>query len=367
MGEEDNMKISFYANRTQFDGDALEKRGLGGSESALINLSRALREILSPNDTITIYNGKRNREEYNGIIYKSHNDFIMECKNFNQDVFISLRDHGPFFTPYIDSKLKILWSQDDMHELGLQDLQRTIYARENVDFFLAISEYAKGEIQKGFLEKKVYLQRNGYNHNLVGKDDFEFYHKRQPIAVYSSTPYRGLDVLTKIWPIIFEKCSKFGVSPKLKIFTGMELYGWSNSPFAPLYSALNNMGDIGVQLIGPVPQTNLYRELKYCKVMTYPNHFLETGCMAVLEAIACGVWIISTNLGALNEQVINGYNGYLINGDAHSDQYQNEFIDRSVDALCSDNIPINNCSTLIFSWKEQAENLLNIIRKEIPY
>ncbi len=24
--------------------------------------------------------------------------------------------------------------------------------------------------------------------------------------------------------------------------------GWSNSPFAPLYSALNNMGSIGVQV-----------------------------------------------------------------------------------------------------------------------
>lgn len=359
------MKISFYANRTQFDGDALEKRGLGGSESALINLSRALNESLSPNDEITVYNGQRKKEEYNGITYKSHNDFLIDCKNFNQDVFISLRDHAPFFVPYIDSKIKILWSQDDLNERGLQDLQNRIYPRENVDFFLAISEYAKGEIQKGFPEKKVFLQRNGYNDKLISKE--VFYKPRSPIAVYSSTPYRGLDVLTEVWPIIFNECSKNGISPKLKVFSGMELYGWSNSPFQPMYEVLRRMEDIGVQLVGPIPQTNLYRELQYCKVMTYPNHFLETGCMSCTEAIACGVWIISTNLGALNEQVQNGYNGYLIEGNAHSPQYKAEFIDRSVDALCSDSLPINDCSTLVLSWKEQANNLLKIIRKENPY
>lgn len=358
------MKISYYSNRTQFDGDALEKRGLGGSESCLINLTRAIKELL-PNSEITVYNGVRTSKEYNGIIYKSHNDFISECRNFNQDVFISLRDTEPFMLPYIDAKIKVVHSQDDLNEPGLQNLQRSPYARENVDFFLAISEYAKGEIQKGFPEKKVYLQRNGYNDKLIDKDNF--YKPRSPIAVYSSTPYRGLDILTEVWPIIFNECSKNGVSPRLKIFSGMELYGWSNNPFQPMYEALRKMEDIGVQLIGPIPQTNLYKELQYCKVMTYPNHFLETGCMSVLEAIACGVWVVTTDLGALGEQVKDRYNGYLIKGDAHSDSYKREFIDKIVEALCDENLPKNDYSTLVFSWKQQAENLLNIIKKEILY
>ena len=355
------LKFSFYANRTQFDGDTLETRGLGGSESALINLTRALKKLL-PDSEITVYNGNRKPKDYNGILYKSHNDFISECKNFNQDVFISLRDTEPFKLPYIDSKIKALHSQDDLNELGLQDLQRRPYARENVDFFLAISKYAKGEIQKGFPEKKVYLQRNGFNSNLIDKEEYN--KPRRPIAVYSSTPYRGLDVLTELWPYIFIECTKNNVIPFLKVFTGMELYGWSNGPFESMYDTLRSYAKIGVELVGVIPQTQLYKELLETKVMLYPNHFLETGCMAVLEAIACGNWIVTTNLGALKEQVVDRYNGYLIEGDAHSREYKREFLEKAVESLCS-TIPRNDCSNLIFSWQQQAENLIDIISKEI--
>lgn len=357
------MKISFYSNRSQFSGDSLENRGLGGSESALINLTRSIKRTTKCE--ITVYNGNREPEDFDEIKYKSHMDFLSDCRNFKQDIFISLRNHEPFFVPYIDAKLKVLWSQDDMNELGLQDLQKQLYARENVDFFLAISNYAKNEIKKGFPEKKVYLQRNGFNHLLINRDS-SFYKPRAPIAVYSSTPYRGLDVLTELWPTIFKRCSDKGVSPKLKVFSGMELYGWSNTPFEPMYNQLRNMEDIGVQLVGPIPQSNLYRELQYCKVMTYPNHFLETGCMAVLEAIACGVWIISTDLGALGEQVVDGYNGKLIRGNAHTDDYKTKFIDLTVDALCCD-YEIKDPSGYVFTWDRQTKNLFDIISKELGY
>lgn len=357
------MKFAFMSNRTQFDGDSLEKKGLGGSESALINLTRALKRLI-PDCKIIVYNGEREPTEYNGILYKSVRDFYCECRSFKQDVFISLRGPEPFSVPYIDSKVKVLWSQDDMNELGLQDLQNNRYSRANIDFFLAISNYAKREIEKGFPEKKVYLQRNGYNANLISDNNFK--NQRTPIAVYSSTPYRGLDVLTELWPRIFEKCADKLVSPVLKVFSGMDLYGWSDSPFKPLYDVLNSMASIGVRLIGPIPQANLYKELQYCKVMAYPNHFLETGCMAVLEAIACGVWVVTTNLGALNEQVISGYNGCLIEGDSHSKQYKDKFVEETANALCND-LSFNDNSKYVFSWDQQAKNLIDILRNELWY
>lgn len=353
------MKISFVSNRTQFDGDALETRGLGGSESAVINLSRSLKRLL-PDSIITIYNGMRTVKEYHGIIYKSLNDFYSECKNFNQDLFISLRGPEPFTLSYIDAKCKCLWSQDDLHEKGLQWLQKNEYAKSNIDFFLAISEYAKGEIQNGFPEKKVYLQRNGYNSRLISTEKFIKY--RNPIAVYTSTPYRGLDVLTECWPMIYNFCVRDGYTPELRVFTGMQLYGWSDEPFKPLYESLEKMP--GVKLYGAIPQTQLYKELLECKVMCYPNHFLETGCMSVLEAIACGVWVVTTDLGALKEQVVDGYNGALIKGDAHSDYYKTDFINKSMEALCNPTLPRRNCDHLIFSWDQQARNLINIIKKE---
>ena len=352
------LKISYFSDRMPFAGNYLETRGLGGSESCVINLTRNMKELL-PSAEITVYTGNRNKtEEYNGVIYKGLNQFYSECRTFDQDAFISLRSHKPFYLPIIDAQIKILHSQDDMNEGGLQELSRSNYAKENIDLFLSVSNYAKYEIEKGFPGKDVILQRNGYNQKLACGNIL----KKDPICFYSSTPFRGLDVLTELWPYIYAECEKRGVKPKLWVFTGMALYDWSDDNFKGMYDRLNSMQ--GVTLFGPVPQYELYKYLAQTKVMLYPNTFLETSSMAVVEAIACGNWVVTTDLGALNEQVRNGYNGYTIPGNAQSEEYKNQFIGMAIDALCKD-IQLPDCSNLIFSWREQAEKLLTLIHNKI--
>jgi len=358
------MKVSFYSNRIKFSGDTLEKVGLGGSESALINISTCWKKQF-PVDEITVYNGndKREKQDYNGVIYKTMTDFYSDIRSMNIEAFISLREMFPFKLPYIDSKLKILWSQDDMNEGDLQKLQINKYARGNIDFFFAISDYAKREIQKGFPKKEVLLQRNGYREDWIDNSE-NLKDMRYPVAVYTSTPFRGLDVLAQCWKEIYDKCVIKGFTPTLKVCTGMSLYQQSEDSFKNLYDHLRSLPM--VEFIGAIPQRKLYEELKECKVMLYPNHFLETGAMSVLEALANNLWIVTTDLGALGEQVRDGVNGFLIGGDAHSEEYKRQFIQLSVDSLCESLVPINpNSSGLIFSWEEQAVKMRKAIEERI--
>ena len=95
--------------------------------------------------------------------------------------------------------------------------------------------------------------------------------------------------------------------------------------------------------------------------MLYSNHFLETGAMAVLEALANGVWVVTTDLGALGEQVVDRKNGFLISGNAHSPEYKEKFIEKAIDSLTSDYTP--DSTGLIFSWQEQVEKLKNYIEE----
>ena len=95
--------------------------------------------------------------------------------------------------------------------------------------------------------------------------------------------------------------------------------------------------------------------------MLYPNHFLETGAMAVLEALANGVWVVTTDLGALGEQVKDGKNGFLISGNARSPEYKEKFIEKAIDSLTNDYMP--DSTGLIFSWQEQIKLLRNYIQK----
>src|SRR4030042_1064677 len=346
------MNITFYSNRIKFDGTFLEKQGLGGSESALINLSTCWKQEF-PEDTVTVFNTfYRKTEEINGVIWKGIVDFKSECKNASWDVFISLREPDPLLEPYIDSKLKFFWSQDDTNESGIQTIAANQFLQNRIDMILVISNHSYNDIKK-IISTPLFLLRNGYR-----KDWVEERTLRNPVAVYSSTPFRGLDVLAEVWPRIYEGCMNLGIEPDLRTYTGMGLYQLADRPAEKqLYNILERLPK--VTQFGPIPQQKLYEELKKAKVMLYPNHFLETGCMAVLEALANGVWVVTSKLGALPEQVVDQKNGFLIDGNAHSLEYKEKFIKKAIDSLTKNYIP--DSTGLIFSWQEQCIRLRKYI------
>ena len=351
------MKVCFYSSRLQFSGDTLVKQGLGGSESALVNISLCWKKQF-PKDEIVVYNGPTIRnQEYEGVIYKSVQEFKTEITSSRWDAFISLRECDPFLNPFINAKIKCFWSQDDMNERDLQRAKDQLYIRENIDLFFVISNYSLNNISQAFPEKDIVLQRNGYRSDWINTSN----NNRKPIAIYSSTPFRGLDVLTEVWKDIYDGCSKSGITPLLKVCGGMSLYQQSEDPFRELYKNLKDLP--GTEVIGSIPQRDLYSILHECKVMLYSNHFLETCSMAVLEALANGVWCVTTDLGALGEQVKEEVNGTLIEGDARSPEYQNKFIEASIEALESNYIP--NSNGLIFSWNEQSRKMRQSILERI--
>ena len=337
------MKIAFYANRMFIEGDFLTKIGTGGSESALINLTRSWKKNF-PEDEVVVFNGSTIRkQEYEGVKYKSVTEFKSDIVSNRWDAFISLRDHDPFLHPFINAKIKCLWSQDDMNEIGLKTIEKQLYMRTNIDLFFVISQHSKNSISSAFPEKDFVIVRNGYNSD-INKINNE---SKKLRAIYTSTPFRGLDVLAEVWKDIYDHS---GNNPELRIFSGMGLYRQDDSPFLELYNKLNILPNVKIN--PPISQYQLYKELQESTVMLYPNHFLETGCMAVTEALANGCWVITTDLGALGEQVRDKMNGNLIPGNSRSTEYKDTFTQLAINYFKS---PLNPYSSgLIFSWDNQS-------------
>jgi glycosyltransferase involved in cell wall biosynthesis len=118
-----------------------------------------------------------------------------------------------------------------------------------------------------------------------------------PILAYSSTPFRGLDVLLLAFPMI----RKAIPGASLRIFSGMGIYGdnETDKSFQSLYEISKVLP--GVEYVGPLGQLQLSKEIASADMLAYPSTFRETSCIAVMEAAAAGLYIVSTDLGALTE------------------------------------------------------------------
>ncbi|MBD2654402.1 glycosyltransferase family 4 protein [Synechocystis sp. FACHB-383] len=198
----------------------------------------------------------------------------------------------------------ILWNQHAHDQPAVQNLHKQ-KEREAYDAFFFISDWqAKCFIEKFDIEReKITIVRNAISfafEDLFKNQTSILTTKSKPITLaYTSTPFRGLDLLVDIFPKIREKFP----SAELKIFSSMKVYQMpdeqDSKDFGSLYEALNAIE--GVDYVGSLSQPELAKALKGVSILSYPNTFSETSCIAVMEALASGCHVITSDLGALPE------------------------------------------------------------------
>jgi tetratricopeptide (TPR) repeat protein/glycosyltransferase involved in cell wall biosynthesis len=152
---------------------------------------------------------------------------------------------------------------------------------------------------------------------------------RPPVLAYTSTPYRGLDLLLEAFPAIRRAVP--GVI--LKVFSGMGVYqvpeAEDRSRFGWLYQRCRQTD--GVEYLGSHPQEELAVALRSASVLAYPNSYPETSCIAVLEALAAGCLVVTSRRGALAETTA-GF-ARLVPADDDRPAYVEQFAAATVQAL----------------------------------
>ncbi|MBK4720926.1 tetratricopeptide repeat protein [Azospirillum sp. YIM DDC1] len=118
-----------------------------------------------------------------------------------------------------------------------------------------------------------------------------------PVLAYTSTPFRGLDVLLDSVPRL--RAAIPGTT--VRVFSSLEGYQVpaDQDPYAALYQRCRDTE--GVDYVGAVSQGALAEALRGATGFAYPNRFTETSCIAVMEALAAGCLVVSSALGALPE------------------------------------------------------------------
>jgi protein O-GlcNAc transferase len=147
----------------------------------------------------------------------------------------------------------------------------------------------------------------------------------EPWLAYVSVPYRGLEVLLDLFPEIRARVP----GARLGVFSSMKVYQGGDDPYQALYERCR--ATAGVQYFGSVPQPELAARLKGATVLAYPNVYAETACIAVMEAMAAGCAIVTSDLGALPETCA-GF-ARLVPADFQKPENRRRFVDETVAAL----------------------------------
>ncbi len=343
--------IVFYIgfNPQVWDPEVVEKFGMGGSEIAVVEVSKRLAEM--GNDVI-VYANCGNDGVFDNVKWVDINKFDgVTC-----DVFISSRKTHCFDSKYrVSSKINIAWS----HDVMLHDLVHMRYLQ--VDKIFALSNWHKKFMlnnNRCIIDDTVYVTSNG-----VDLERFKFKEKRNPHkAVYSSSPDRGLEELLLMWPYIKKEVS----NAELHILYGFD--GWDGyaraSGDTELSKRITNLKNLivdsakfDVVFHGKKDQKTLAKHFLTSGVMLYPTDFTETSCITAMEAQLAGCQIVTSPLAALNETASDSV---FINGQYKSDEYRKEFILKSVEAMTKtndiDRCTIRDNAVQRFSWDYVAND-----------
>jgi glycosyltransferase involved in cell wall biosynthesis len=138
--------------------------------------------------------------------------------------------------------------------------------------------------------------KNGFDDDLIVKSEFK--PKEKLKLVYTSTPWRGLDVLLSAMEQI--KTDKV----ELDIYSSTQIYGdhfkkISDNQFTALYDKAKTIKNVNYK--GYLNHKELMKILHTYDCYIHPSTFEETFCLAAMESLAAGLAVVTTDHGALYE------------------------------------------------------------------
>lgn len=310
-----------------YDGLTLSKRGLGGSESAVILMSKELAKL---GFSVTVFNNcidaKSEEGVFDGVTYIDLTR-LDQPNNYKFDVVISSRTVLPFLHPALwaqfanyspqrfrqikdNAKFRAVWMHDtfctgdhllegmlthgDIHEIFTLS-----------DFHTSYVTNADHGARRMFevLKNKVYMTRNGVvNYN----PDVRVDQKDPNLFVFNASVTKGMiPLVTKIWPAF----KQHAPLAKLKVIGGYyrmrenadpdtQELSWRKLVADPYYASLD------VEFTGIIKQSEIAEILTQASYMAFPGAFPETFGISSLESLTYNTPLVTTRFGALEETAV---------------------------------------------------------------
>lgn len=193
------------------------------------------------------------------------------------------------------TKKNILWQHLNYTDETLGMLKDQAFVK-SIDAFVYVSHWQ--------YEKFRYVYQTPTHNSYVIKnaiDPIEF--KEKPKGeklklIYTSTPFRGLDVLLDSFELIDRDDVELDVYSSTMVY-GTGYANHTGDQYEQLFQRARDMKN--VNYMGYTPNEEIHKALQKAHIFAYPSIFEETMCLSMVEAGAAGCEMITTDLGALFE------------------------------------------------------------------
>lgn len=321
----ESYDIAMLVPGMPFNGDSLDSVSLGGSETAGLCMARELGEL---GHNINMFCNTDAPGKYGPVTYYPIDMWQAHASTVPHDISIVQRAPNAFGTQHA-SRLNILWNHD---LASARDADAVRGLSWNIDSIFVLSEFMRRQYIDAYrLDKEIlWKTRNGIDLHRFPKPVMA--HRDRMRLVYAARPERGLDVMLEhIFPALLQRESGLH----------LHIYGYDNpvSHLADFYASLRKLslqfGD-RVQWAGQLPKAQLYERYAAAGVYTYPTpsqglvDFNEISCISMMEAMACGLPVVTSARGALPETLAANAGTLIRDSDPWSPEYVKNFCDATL-------------------------------------
>lgn len=220
---------------------------------------------------------------YNELIRRIDNSVLDNVSIFNYPAYADV------------NKKTIYWNQLSYDQQSVMFLKEA-GSIDVIDHFVFVSHWQSEIFRKTFNIPgyKTSVIKNaciGVSKRTIGKRD-------KLKICYTSTPWRGLDILLGAWELLNPQNCELHVFSDTKIY-GTDFANSEESKYQHLYDKAKSLN--GVVYRGTISNEELRNELGEFDILAYPSTFEETSCISVIDALSAGLRVVCSNLGALPE------------------------------------------------------------------
>lgn len=332
----------------EFDDAVYGVKGIGGSETALVEVAKHLR--LKTKKPVIVFNTRQS--EYvspEGVVYKPAQQMWEYFCGRKPEVHIAWR-HNVKLT----DAPTYLWC----HDLTTPGAEKNdVYEK-----IICLSNFHKNyvQVQQGIPTEKIVVSRNGVN---ISRFETKKTKKATKI-VWPSSADRGLD---RAMDIVEKARLRSGVDFELHVYYGMDNMKKYPGPYQQMAIDLEKkMSERPwVKYHGNVEQKHLAQEMLEAVMWLYPANFIETYCITVLEAICAGVYPIVREIGALKDTVrpfSDRDMADLVFLDAATEDEKNAWADLVIDAYNLKKWENVSMGGLDYSWEGVADQFMEFMK-----